>query len=82
MVAVLDPSLIVLAGGVLTAGGERLADIVRTELSDLTVPRPSVELSTVTDEPVLTGALHTALAATREQVFDTLQTPPTVSVTT
>jgi predicted NBD/HSP70 family sugar kinase len=82
MVAVLDPSLIVLAGGVLTSGGERLADIVRTELSDLTVPRPSVELSTVTDEPVLTGALHTALAATREQVFDTLQSTPTVSVTT
>jgi predicted NBD/HSP70 family sugar kinase len=82
MVAVLDPALIVLAGGVLTAGGRRLADIVRAELADLAVPRPSVELSAVPDDPVLTGALHTALATTREQVFDTLQTPPTVSVTT
>lgn len=82
MVAVLDPALIVLAGGVLSAGGERLADIVRTELADLAVPRPCVELSAVPDDPVLTGALHTALAATREHVFDTLQTSPTLSVTT
>ncbi len=82
MVAVLDPALIVLAGGVLRAGGERLADIVRAELADLAVARPSVELSAVPDEPVLTGALHTALAATREHVFDTLHTSPTLSVTT
>ena len=51
---------------------------MRAELSDLTVPRPAVELSAVhRTDPVLTGALHTALAATREHVFDTLQTPPT-----
>jgi predicted NBD/HSP70 family sugar kinase len=82
IVAVLDPALIVLGGGVLSAGGERLADIVRTELADLTVARPAVELSAVSEAPVLTGALHTALAATREHVFDTLQNPPTLSVTT
>jgi predicted NBD/HSP70 family sugar kinase len=82
MVAVLDPALIVLAGRVLSAGGERLAEVVRAELSDLAVARPRVELSAVPDDPVLTGALHTALAATREHVFDTLQTSPTLSVTT
>jgi predicted NBD/HSP70 family sugar kinase len=82
VVAVLDPALIVLAGGVLQAGGERLADVVRAELADLAVPRPCVELSAVPDDPVLTGALHTALAATREHVFDTLQSPPTLSLTT
>lgn len=82
IVAVLDPALIVLAGSVLSAGGERLAEIVRVELADLAVPRPSVELSAVPEDPVLTGALHTALAATREHVFDTLQTSPTLSVTT
>ena len=82
MVAVLDPALIVLAGSVLGAGGERLAEIVRVELADLAVPRPSVQLSAVPEDPVLTGALHTALAATREHVFDTLQTSPTLSVTT
>ena len=82
VVAVLDPALVVLGGAVLDAGGERLADIVRAELADLMVARPSVELSTVSEAPVLTGALHTALAATREHVFDTLQGPPTLSVTT
>jgi predicted NBD/HSP70 family sugar kinase len=82
IVAVLDPALIVLGGGVLSTGGERLADIVRSELTDLTVVRPDVELSTVSDPPVLTGALHTALAATREHVFDTLSVPPTRSITT
>ena len=81
IVAVLDPALIVLGGGVLSTGGERLAGIVRSELTDLTVVRPDVELSTVSDPPVLTGALHTALAATREHVFDTLSAPPTRSVT-
>ena len=74
MVAVLDPALIVLGGGVLSAGGERLADIVRPELAALSVAPPPVELSAVPDSPVLSGALHTALAATREHVFDTLQT--------
>jgi predicted NBD/HSP70 family sugar kinase len=82
LVAVLDPALVVLAGGVLSAGGERLADIVRSELADLTVARPPVELTAVAHDPVLTGALHTALAATREHVFDTLHTPPTLSATT
>lgn len=82
IVAVLDPSLIVLGGGVLSTGGERLAEIVRSELADLTVVCPDVELSSVSDPPVLTGALHTALTATREHVFDTLSAPPTRSVTT
>ncbi len=82
MVAVLDPALVVLAGGVLTAGGERLADVVRSELADLSVPRPRVELTAVPADPVLTGALHTALATTREHVFDTLSGSPTASVTT
>jgi predicted NBD/HSP70 family sugar kinase len=82
LVAVLDPALIVLAGGVLSAGGERLADIVRTELADLTVARPPVELTAVPHDPVLTGGLHEALAATRERVFDTLHSEPTLSVTT
>jgi len=81
LVAVLDPALVVLAGGVSCAGGERLVGVVRSELADLAVARPAVELSSVPEEPVLTGALHTALAATREHVFDTLQ-PATVSLTT
>lgn len=74
VVAVLDPSLVVLAGGVLTAGGPRLLDLVRDELFDLAVPRPRIALSGVPDRPVLVGALHAALALARDHVFDTLST--------
>ncbi len=82
VVSVLDPELIVLAGGVLSAGGERLVSLVRSELGALAVPRPRLELSGVPGRPVLTGALHTALAATRDDAFDTNQTTPAVSGTT
>lgn len=71
MVAVLDPQLIVLSGGLLTAGGEPLREMVRTELAELTVPRPPLKLGTVIAHPVLHGALESALAATRDEVFDT-----------
>ncbi|HEV7626823.1 MAG TPA: ROK family transcriptional regulator [Streptomyces sp.] len=71
MVAVLDPQLIVLTGGLLTAGGETLRAMVRAELDELTVPRPPLMLGTVTAQPVLHGALESALATTRDEVFDT-----------
>ncbi|MGH3313241.1 MAG: ROK family transcriptional regulator [Streptomyces sp.] len=71
MVAVLDPELIVLSGGVLTAGGEPLRELVRAELTELAVPRPLLVLGTVTEHPVLHGALESALATTRDEVFDT-----------
>jgi predicted NBD/HSP70 family sugar kinase len=71
VVAVLDPQLIVLSGGLLTAGGRRLRRLVQEELAELAVPRPAVELATVTDGPVLQGALQSALATTRDEVFDT-----------
>jgi predicted NBD/HSP70 family sugar kinase len=74
VVSVLDPELIVVAGGVLSAGGERLLGLIRTELAALAVPRPRLELSGVLDRPVVTGALHTALAMTRDEVFDTVPT--------
>ncbi|OEV06612.1 ROK family transcriptional regulator [Streptomyces nanshensis] len=71
MVAVLDPQLIVLSGGVLMAGGERLRRLVQAELRELAVPEPALRLGTVTGEPVLHGALESALATTRDEVFDT-----------
>jgi predicted NBD/HSP70 family sugar kinase len=74
MVAVVDPELIVLAGGVITAGGERLRALVQAELADLTVPRPKLLLTAVPENPVLCGALQTALSATRDEVFDTTLT--------
>lgn len=80
VVAVLDPALVVLAGGVLTAGGSRLLDLVRAELAELAVARPTLALSTVPGSSVLAGALHTALALARDRVFDTLQPATQLSV--
>lgn len=71
LVAVLDPELIVLAGGVLTAGGEPLRERLAAELAELAVPRPRLVLGTVDEHPVLHGALQSALATTRDEVFDT-----------
>lgn len=71
LVAVLDPQLIVLAGGVLTAGGEPLRRRLTAELAELAVPRPRLVLGTVGEQPVLHGALQSALATTRDEVFDT-----------
>jgi predicted NBD/HSP70 family sugar kinase len=71
LVCVLDPELVVLAGGVLAAGGEPLRGLVAAELAVLAAARPPLRLGTVTDRPVLTGALERALAVTRDEVFDT-----------
>ncbi len=73
VVSVVDPSLVVLAGGVLTAGGTRLRDQIAEEVGSLALTRPRLELAGVSDNPVLAGALQTALAATRNEVFDTVQ---------
>ncbi|GGO47268.1 hypothetical protein GCM10012287_19530 [Streptomyces daqingensis] len=71
MVSVLDPQLIVLSGGLLNAGGEPLRALIQAELDELTVPRPPLLLGTVTEHPVLHGALQSALLTTRDEVFDT-----------
>ncbi|WP_431946238.1 ROK family transcriptional regulator [Actinacidiphila sp. bgisy167] len=71
LVTVLDPGLIVLAGGVIAAGGEPLRSLVQSELAELAVPRPRLVLGGVPDDPVLSGALQSALATTRDEVFDT-----------
>ena len=73
VVSVVDPSLVVLAGGVLTAGGTRLRDQIAEEVGSLALTKPRLELAGVTEEPVLAGALQTALVATRNEVFDTIQ---------
>ncbi|AZM46096.1 sugar kinase [Streptomyces sp. WAC 06738] len=71
VVAVLDPQLIVLSGAVLTAGGDRLRALVQSELAELAAPRPRLVTGEVERHPVLTGALESALATTRDEVFDT-----------
>jgi predicted NBD/HSP70 family sugar kinase len=71
LVAVIDPELIVLSGAVTTAGGEPLRALIQSELAELAVPRPRLVLGGVRTHPVLSGALESALAATRDEVFDT-----------
>ncbi|MGC4111579.1 MAG: ROK family protein [Nocardioides sp.] len=73
LVAVLDPTLVVLSGSVGLAGGERLRSVISDELGSLAATRPRLELADVREGPVLTGALHTALAAARDDVFDTVR---------
>jgi predicted NBD/HSP70 family sugar kinase len=71
LVAVLDPELVVLSGTALTAGGEVLRALVQAELEELAAPRPSLVVGDVLENPVLRGALESALAGTRDEVFDT-----------
>ncbi len=65
----LDPSLVVLAGDVGSAGGDRLARRVQEQVARLAPVSPRVVVTEVPGEPVLQGALLTALEATREEVF-------------
>jgi len=69
VVSVLDPELIVLTGELGLAGGETVRQFVAAELQALSLPRPQLELSSVTGNPVRAGAIHLALAAARERVF-------------
>jgi predicted NBD/HSP70 family sugar kinase len=72
IVSVVDPALVVLAGAVLTAGGERLRDLVAEQVASFAAAQPRVELAAVRERPVLAGALQTAVEAAREEVFDTM----------
>ncbi|MEU3339952.1 ROK family transcriptional regulator [Streptomyces sp. NPDC002144] len=71
LVSVLDPELVVLSGASLTSGGEPLRALVQDELEELAAARPRLVIGDVREHPVLRGALESALAATRDEVFDT-----------
>ncbi|MFJ6566120.1 ROK family transcriptional regulator [Streptomyces sp. NPDC091292] len=71
LVSVLDPELVVLSGALFTAGGEALRELVQAELDELAAVRPRLVVGEVAEHPVLRGALESALAATRDEVFDT-----------
>ncbi|MEU9503744.1 ROK family transcriptional regulator [Streptomyces sp. NPDC048196] len=71
VVAVVDPRLVVLSGEVPQAGGEALRALVEDEFDGLALPRPELRLSDIDGNPILIGALRTALAQARDAVFDT-----------
>jgi predicted NBD/HSP70 family sugar kinase len=66
---VLDPALVVLAGEVGQAGGVALAQRVQHEVAAIAPVSPRVVVSEGPEEPVLLGALLTALEAARDEVF-------------
>ncbi|MFI9046550.1 ROK family transcriptional regulator [Streptomyces sp. NPDC053427] len=71
VVAVVDPRLVVLSGEVPQAGGEDLRARVEEEFTGLALPRPELRISDIGGNPILIGALRTALAEARDAVFDT-----------
>lgn len=71
VVALLDPELIVLGGGIGGRGSDLLLDEVRDRLETITpLEPPRVETSPLGDDAVVLGALATGLATARAIVFD------------
>ncbi|WP_374773992.1 ROK family transcriptional regulator [Streptomyces sp. NBC_01310] len=71
VVAVLDPEIVVLSGAAISAGGEPLRALLEAEVAELAPSRPRLVPGGVSERAVLHGALESALAATRDEVFDT-----------
>ncbi len=69
VVSVLDPEAVLLCGEVSRAGGDLLLELVSHELHELVVPRTPVELAAAPADAVRAGALQSALATVREEVF-------------
>jgi len=72
VVAIVDPDLIVLAGDIALAGGERLRSLVQHHLHATVVARPPVLLSGLDGDPVLDGARRLALERVQDEVLDTV----------
>ena len=69
LVAVADPQLILLSGDTSRAGGDEFAQRVARKLHELVLPRTPVALASVQGNAVRAGALQSALATAREDVF-------------
>ncbi len=72
---VLDPALVVLAGDIGRAGGAELGSRVEREVATIAPVHPKVVATEVDADPVLRGALLTAVEAAREQVLELAATP-------
>ena len=69
VVALVDPAAIIVGGSWLRAGGEPLRALVSRHLDDVAVSTPPVLCSAVDGNPVLAGALFTALDHARDHAF-------------
>jgi predicted NBD/HSP70 family sugar kinase len=71
VVALLDPELVVLGGGIGGHGADILLGAVRERLETMTpLGPPPIEVSPLGDDAVVLGALATGLATARALVFD------------
>ncbi len=64
-----DPSVLVIDGGYIAAGGDVLLGLIREHVSRTSKTPVRLELPTVHDEPILRGALQTALDDARDSLF-------------
>jgi predicted NBD/HSP70 family sugar kinase len=69
IVAVLDPSLLVLAGPTCVPGGEVLVQLVTEEIRAMSPFSTRLAVSEVQGSPVLQGGLDAGLARVRARLF-------------
>jgi predicted NBD/HSP70 family sugar kinase len=69
LVAVVDPGLVVLAGDVGLAGDEAVAGLVAGKLATLDATPTQVSPSTLTEQPIVSGAVLTALGIAHDDIF-------------
>jgi predicted NBD/HSP70 family sugar kinase len=73
VVAVLDPDLVVLAGAVGQAGGDRLLDAVAIALRSASPLEAQIATTALADDAVLLGALDAGLTAVRDDLIRAVQ---------
>jgi predicted NBD/HSP70 family sugar kinase len=73
VIAVLDPSLVVLAGPVAQAGGQPLLTSVNSALRRAAPLESTIAVTTINDDAVLLGALDAGLTAVREALIASIR---------
>jgi len=73
VIAVLDPSLVVLAGPVAQAGGQPLLAAVNGALRRAAPLESTIAVTTINDDAVLLGALDAGLTAVREALIASIR---------
>jgi predicted NBD/HSP70 family sugar kinase len=76
VIAVLDPSLVVLAGQVARAGGETLRAAVSQSMLGAAPLESTVAVTTIDDDAVLLGGLDAGLTAVRDALIASIRDAP------
>jgi predicted NBD/HSP70 family sugar kinase len=76
IVGVLDPPLVVLAGPTCERGGDTLARLTQAELHRISPFRTPLRVTRVSASPVLFGAVDTAVAQARSDIFASVGAEP------